>query len=75
MKFTLTINCNGSAFDPEDEAVGKPPQVEVARILHFYADRIGAVGGVEAGDYWPMLDLNGNTIGRAEFAEDELGDD
>lgn len=50
-RFTLTIACDGAAFDPE-------PSSEIARILRSTAYTVAA--GVDSS---AVLDVNGNRIG------------
>lgn len=57
MQFRLSIDCDNDSFSGE-------PGIEIARILRDVAGRIGTVID---GDYWPLLDQNGNNIGSARF--------
>jgi hypothetical protein len=63
--FTLTINLDNDAFQPEAEP-------EVSRILRVVADRLEQNPGYPM--YQTVLDVNGNDVGRfrlpAEFNSD-----
>ena len=58
--FTITIETDNAAF--EDDA----KYAEVARLLRNAAARI-AQG---RDDVFPLMDVNGNRVGRAQFEED-----
>lgn len=62
MRFELTINCNGAAFDPD-------PTHEVAALL------LNAVAKLRdparACSPIPLIDVNGNTVGWALFNNDD----
>lgn len=53
MRFTLTVDCDGSAFEPW-------PGEEVARMLRVAADNL-TLGRLAAGDTGTARDTNGNT--------------
>lgn len=58
--FTLTIETKNAAFE---ENAGE----EIARILHSAAR---TVDGLElSGSSFPVMDYNGNTVGRWEWSE------
>lgn len=59
--FKIEINTDNSAFDDK--------QTEIARILRSVADKIGN-GGLYSG--MPLIDYNGNVVGKAEEIADEL---
>lgn len=61
MKFTLEITCGNDAFEESAEH-------EVSRILDDLSHRIYRG---ERFDRVPLLDLNGNRVGFAQFTEDE----
>lgn len=54
-KFTITIETNNAAFQPE-------PCYEVARILRDLADKLA-----EGGEPETVRDYNGGTVGRIEY--------
>jgi hypothetical protein len=58
MKFTLTIDCDNSAF-------GDDPVPEVGSLLRQAADKVAMTSGVGT-----LRDSNGNTVGRFHFTED-----
>ena len=62
LRFTLSVRAEGSSFDPEDLAVGKPPQAEVARILRKYAAWVENTP--LDGPPVALLDEAGNTCGH-----------
>ena len=62
MKFTLTIDCDNAAFDPE--ADGVYPGTETARILRDVAGSLEG-DGFEPGTSWPLFDINGARVGAA----------
>lgn len=65
-KLTLDIDLTYAAFDDE-------PSMEAARILRKLADRLesGHYGLIDLdGEGVPMIDINGNTVGRACVAEE-----
>lgn len=65
-KLTLEIDLTYAAFDDG-------PSIEVARILRKLADRLesGHYSLLDLdGDGVPMIDINGNTVGRARVAEE-----
>lgn len=59
MMFTLTIECDNVAFanDPGDE---------IGRILQKLAATV-EIEGAYPGNSWALRDVNGNTVGTAEF--------
>ncbi len=59
MKLTLTISMDNDAF--EDGADGK---FEVARILQELAHDLR-----EGNNFGPLLDINGNKVGRLTISE------
>lgn len=59
MRFTLTLECNGAAFDG---ARGR--ELETARILRELAHTLEHLG-TDAGTR--IRDVNGNTVGRFGF--------
>lgn len=64
MKFTLTINCDNAAFT--DEETGAPyPAPEIARLLRVAAERVETYYRENG----PLVDYNGNTVGRFELTE------
>lgn len=59
MKYTITINCDNAAFDPE-------PEIEVSRILKKLAD------DVVMHDFQTKIilrDINGNRVGESEATQ------
>jgi len=60
--FKLTIETGNSAFDPD-------PSKEIVRILRELATEIENKT-VCVGAHIRLLDVNGNTVGAATFAED-----
>lgn len=58
MIFTLTIDCDGAAFDGDREH-------EVARILARAANRV-----LTGDTFFRLLDVNGNSVGDAIFQQD-----
>lgn len=70
MQFTLTIDCDGTAFhDPANDEFTNGPvdeyrrRQEVARILQVAAVLIG----VHADDQGPLLDVFGKAVGSYDF--------
>jgi hypothetical protein len=63
MRFTLTIDCDGAAFDGQVDD-------EVARILIDVADTL-QYNGIRDGESYSLRDLNGNRVGTAAFSETE----
>lgn len=59
MKFTLTIECDNEAFNTPTGTIG----LEVARILRKLADG----EPMPADGPYKLRDINGNTVGKAEF--------
>lgn len=55
MKFTVKIDCDNAAF-------GFQEGVEVARILRDLADSVE-----DGGNWFPLLDVNGNRVGEAQY--------
>jgi hypothetical protein len=55
MRFTITINCNNSAFEYS-------PKDEIARILKEVCDKLE---NEEPMDVCPLKDFNGNLVGMA----------
>ena len=63
MKLTLSIDMDNAAFDDS-------PGAEASRILHRLADKVGPMEASDAlGTTWPLMDINGNKVGRAEVVE------
>lgn len=58
MKFLLSINMDNSAFEFPDE---------LPRILRKVADRMGNWDNPKINCVFPIRDINGDTVGRAEF--------
>ena len=56
----ITINTDNAAFYEHS------PSNECARILRKLADRLEEGHYPQPGDPWPMVDSNGNTVGKAE---------
>lgn len=73
MQFTLTINCDGAAFtrvtnDEDNGTTDAAP--EVSRLLRVIEDRVSRLSSsVQVGDEWPLVDNNGQVVGRARFEE------
>jgi hypothetical protein len=65
MDIRIRINCDNAAF--EDENCGD----EVARILKRLAGRFQATAAehMSSFDGSPLIDINGNTVGRVEVSE------
>jgi len=63
MKFTLTVQCDGAAF--EGENLGP----ELARILEYEAGYLKD-GAPDVG-YNTLRDINGNRCGRVSLAEEK----
>lgn len=62
--FRLEINCENAAFE------GDNLDTEIVRILRKLADRIeGQTREGLAGETFKLKDINGNTVGEAEFEE------
>ena len=55
MRFVLEIDCNNAAFDED-------PRLEVMRLLVGVVEKVGD-GALSL----PLVDTNGNYVGRAEF--------
>jgi len=64
MKFVLSMNCNNDAF------FGDACENEVVRILQDVRERIMTGDAVSNQDYI-LFDLNGNTVGKAYFEEQQ----
>lgn len=63
MKFTIEINCDSAAFEPE-------PQIEVQKILSDIIDELTTV--FFTGKTKLLIhDINGNTVGVARCHTDE----
>lgn len=60
MQFDLSIDCDNEAFTDD-------PTAEVARILRNLADRLT---GASPDEDYPLRDVNGNRVGKAEFTND-----
>jgi hypothetical protein len=65
MSYSITIETDNDAFYPD-------PGPELARILRKLADRLD---GGELAESVRLMDYNGNTVGRAEYAESGEGDE
>jgi hypothetical protein len=63
MRFSLSFNMDGAAFDGGVD--------EVVRILHDVAAALDYRGAVGVPDSDPIVDVNGNTIGRWDVVDDE----
>ena len=61
MRFTMTIDCDNSAFDDEGH--------ELARIIRELADSIEYPGNGMQESKDSLSDINGNKVGRWELAE------
>jgi len=59
MKLTVTIETDNDAFQPD-------PAPELADILTSFAQRIDK-NGINRSDRFPLRDVNGNTVGFAEY--------
>ena len=59
MKFTLTIDCDNAAFEPDIDSGCEP---EIARVMRHVAEQLerGATGA-------PIFDFNGNRVGFFRF--------
>jgi hypothetical protein len=66
MKVTITVDCDNDAFRDRGEPSPQAAGDEVAKILYRQADRMRTL---EPGDSFPLLDSNGNTVGRLEVSE------
>jgi hypothetical protein len=69
MKFVITIYCDNSAFN------GKDCGRELARILQIATDRVDLESKSDLirghhGDPKSLFDINGNTVGSMEIADD-----
>lgn len=62
---TYSVMDGDDEIPPEDLAAG----IELARILRRVADGCDG-GGVELGETHPVLDRNGNTVGRWSITEE-----
>lgn len=60
MRFTIDIECNNSAFDPD-------PWPELARILRDMAGQLEE----RHPDYMTLRDVNGNAVGNAAFTDSD----
>lgn len=68
MTITITINTDNAAFEDDNEAAKQEGSMfEVGRILEQLAGRFTAGSWPMGG---PILDINGNTVGKVEIAED-----
>ncbi len=61
MKFKLEIKMDNAAFEGENALV------ELARILTELSTEIDMFSGIHRGWYCNLVDVNGNTVGRAEM--------
>jgi hypothetical protein len=66
MRFGLSFDMNGAAFDGGDNSVD-----EVVRILHKVADQIDYEGTAATLRGVPVWDVNGNTVGKWEVTDNE----
>ena len=64
MRFLLTIDCDNAAFKTDEDPANA--RYEVARIL---TDLVHTVQG-EFFDRVAVKDINGNTVGQAEFVDE-----
>lgn len=62
MKFQLTIDCAGDAFDFEGH-----PNAEIATILRNLYNRVNIGDALNLGDSETIRDTNGNTCGKWEL--------
>lgn len=58
MKLTLKMDLDGGAFEPFRNH-------ETARILRTLERQLTSTSPLEPGDEFPLLDANGNRVGRA----------
>lgn len=74
MKFTLTIECDNAAFEPEDD--GTISTVELGRILKglgwslYEAEETGDHPPLKLGYQRFVSDSNGNRVGKWEITAD-----
>ena len=61
MKATMTIDMDNAAFQEAQD-----PQVELRRILLQVSDCLHGMGPI---DYIPLIDINGNRVGKFEIME------
>jgi hypothetical protein len=57
---TIVIETDNAAFEDS-------PGAELARILREVADKLARHSEVQPGDSFKLRDLNGNTVGKADF--------
>lgn len=58
--FSLVFQCDNAAFEGDDM------RVEIVRILRSVAGKVEEFGPPDL--YYPVRDVNGNTVGRCELA-------
>lgn len=58
MEFKLTMKMDNAVF-------GEQPEGEVARLLRELADYV-STRPLTPGDEYPLMDFNGNKVGKAE---------
>lgn len=63
-KFTITINTDGAAFE-------EFPTGELRRILLKFAEDLHHYAPEDFECARPLRDSNGNTVGEAEYVEDQ----
>lgn len=72
MTLTLTISLDNAAFHDDRDEEGEPTEqasgAEVSRILRVLSKSL-AEETIEAGDRWPLIDVNGNRVGAAVVTE------
>jgi len=66
MRFGLSFDMDGAAFDGGDNSVD-----EAVRILRTLADNLDALGAVDVFRFGFLRDVNGNTVGEWEVTEDQ----
>jgi hypothetical protein len=58
MKISIRFDCGNAAFDED-------PTIETERILRELAVSVRR-RGLGVGDSWPVVDVNGNTVGQVK---------
>jgi len=71
MTLTITLQMDNAAFrdDDQPDECNHVRVDEVVRILNKLAKTIEACGLIVDDEDWPLIDINGNKVGRATVTE------
>jgi hypothetical protein len=67
MKLKITIEMDNAAFFDDEESPHR--NAEVGMILHTLAQHIENAWEMEPGHGYPVMDSNGNRVGKAEVTK------